>query len=85
MTEMVKRVARAMYETQHSKPSDEQWAQIYAWHTDAGRSWHVVEQATAAIQAMRQPSREMISAVPGDRRSFADDDWKAMIDKALSP
>lgn len=40
--------------------------------------------AMDAIEAMREPTQEMLNAAPNMIRAFAKKDWQAMIDAALN-
>jgi hypothetical protein len=74
MTDLVKRVARAIAKAANPMP----WDML---DEDAVRSYHL--QARAAIAAMREPTEAMIEAVPDVMT--ASEAWQAMIDAALSP
>ena len=90
MSEMVERVARAMA----SKLSEQQLGSDPPWHDPEFRQ-NAIEVARAAIEAMREPTNEMICAADNlsSEISTADDrisvpaspemTWPAMIDEAL--
>ena len=81
---MIERVARAICQMHGSYPDD--------LHGDGLREWqHWIDEAHAAIQAMRKPTEEMVIAAsevvplpgPSNHRHRKRRYWKAMIDKAL--
>ncbi len=86
MSEMVERVARALIESGGSTP----WEEMDNPNSDAP-TWyrdHYFRMARAAIEAMREPPKEMINAAltsgigddEADGHALA---WRAMIDEAL--
>lgn len=87
MTDIIDRVARAIFTVQTSNTSDEIWAQINPEYPH--------EIARAAIAAMREPTEKMMieggGVVPADEAEYrpdraeqtAHDVWQAMIDAAL--
>ena len=90
MSEMVERVARAIWQESVGR------ADWYKWETFRPDAWGrclSMAQARAAIEAMREPTEAMIEAArneddPGfcDEPGFAaphKDAWQAMIDAAL--
>lgn len=95
MNEMIERVALALKakigEAFNAKPIPHSPPEWGAWSATGG-SLNLEELARAAIEAMREPTEEMIEAAyypagePGDQsvsRSEAEETWHAMIDAAL--
>lgn len=78
MSEMVERVARAMYAHDSYKEGEPAWE-------DHSEQFRVVQRARArvAIEAMREPTEEMYQAGWG-RGGTPDVIWPAMIDAALA-
>lgn len=78
---MVERVAKALFE---SAVDDRQWANadIYAYKDTSLRELYLAK-ARAAIDAMREPTAEMIGAMEDSYQP--DEVWRAMIDAALAP
>jgi hypothetical protein len=82
---MVERVARAIEAARYGPIDDviwrEKWARIL--ETDP----YLPRQARAAIEAMREPTEEMLDAAreyrPAVHRLTFRDAWRAMIDAAL--
>lgn len=94
MSEMIERVAKALYDMEPIEDSGESidgfqvtpagaltWEAVKECHEEVAE--HYREQAQAAIAAMREPTEAMMDA--GD--IFADNTvrqcWQAMIDEAL--
>lgn len=78
MSEMVERVARAIY-FRGDDQGDTAWHHCQLWHRDVAR-----EQARAAIEAMREPTEAMVKAAYGRERTGTErGNWRAMIDAAL--
>lgn len=80
MSEMVERVARAIYETEPFLNQGEvvAWERLTSW----GKRDSLVF-ARAAIEAMREPTAGMVEATEGwDSHRVA---WQLMIDAALTP
>jgi hypothetical protein len=87
MSEMVERVARALYAIRMEVAEGAGLHEPYTWETDnnAYRE-HCLREARAAIKAMREPTQGMLDC----RDAFvkADDArivWQLQIDAALSP
>lgn len=80
MSEMVERVARALWE-RHMDP-DEPWATVDEFWRET-----YLEKARAAIEAMRQPTIEMLKAMVGVSYSattpMMEDAFNAAINAAL--
>jgi hypothetical protein len=79
MSEMVERVARAIY----AAGKDD-----YAWPWDElneTRKEGVRDVARAAIAAMREPTEAMLQAGSDIAHVVTLDDWEYMIDEALEP
>lgn len=81
MSEMIERVAKAIYDSHEFKKGWE--------HPDTKRLWHefMRAEARAAIEAMREPTDEMLEAshygeAPREPNSHYEV-WKYMIDTAL--
>ena len=76
--DMVERVARAMWERCH----DESWDESY--HSPITRQIYI-DDARAAIEAMREPSEKMLAAVRDEYTTYETKViWQAAIDAALS-
>lgn len=73
MSGMVERVARAMVARQ-----DNDWDQL-----DGGDHGYFVSLASAAIKAMREPTRSICEAMEAEDRGRTDRVWVAAIDAAL--
>lgn len=87
MSEMVERVARALCVADGCDPDHESADPI-----DTGiKLWtRYVRDASAAIEAIREPTKAMIqaaydSSLDDDERFDAHEIWQAMIDEALKP
>jgi limonene-1,2-epoxide hydrolase len=87
MSEMVERVARAIFNEQFlpadvkNGTADRKWIE---WPVD---KIHAERRAIAAIAAMREPTSDMIKAM-GERQcweEFGVQKWTAMINAALAP
>ncbi len=78
MNEMIERVARAIF-FRGGEQDDMQWKHGQSYLRDIA-----IEQARAAIEAMREPTRDMLSA-GAFAGPFTADRWRAMIDAILSP
>lgn len=87
MSEMVDRVARAIYLSPlggHDDPSAPRWDELRESHKDGFR-----DNARAAIEAMRLPTEAMVDAA--DTKDIetcqycasGQEHWQAMIDQAL--
>lgn len=87
---MVERVARAICMSQGEDPETLDVRRICDRENNPLPLWHwYVEQAEAAIKAMRDPTPEMLKRAHGARRFIAEETnslrtWEAMIDAALS-
>lgn len=82
---MIEKVARALCEAQGFKWEDQADAMTNASGGDDERD-HYLEQARAAIEALREPNQEMLSIDAPDMPAGGDvgDIWRDMIDKALN-
>lgn len=88
MSEMIERVARAMYRSLDADPRFVGRADLTPEHPGWAEYCH---QARAAIEAMREPTDAMIESArdyfprvePRDRYAVISDCWRAMIDAAL--
>ena len=85
MTEMIERVARAIYaqmDQSSSDPWDEALLRVEKYGVTPPMVRMAREYARAAIEAMREPTPAMIEA--GRRNSLTlEQSWKQMIDEAL--
>lgn len=76
MSEMIERVARAIAESKSARD----WARM----SEHGKDWWR-DEARAAIEAMRKPTRAMIEAAATvDRYAEPGEEWGPMINAALS-
>lgn len=97
MSEMIERVAKAIYAGQVGALSDGAWREYWAWHTNplttkSGGEWEYIRLARAAMEAMREPTEAMVSQgalqvtsmgpLSTDERS-ARNSYSTMIDEAL--
>jgi hypothetical protein len=74
MTDMIDRVAKAMFVASGGNPENYMCLNPDIWH----------QPARAAIVAMREPTRKMVSAAYDDTNAMDQSwAWQAMIDAAL--
>lgn len=85
MTEIIERVAQAIYRAQKGRDASEEF-----WTTPATGANFYRDMARAAIAAMREPTEAMIDASPIEgvawdkySRGYATDCYRAMIDAAI--
>jgi hypothetical protein len=96
MSEMVDRVARSLYEQDHaSEQWDESYAKYFAWDGPNFKGQDYFRRiALTAIEAMRNPTKDMQKAVEADaviqgglddcnQHDIPDEAWRIMIDAAL--
>lgn len=75
MGEMVERVGRAMCDAKHG---------IRTFDNHPNMRAHFMALARIAVEAMREPTKEMIAAESGLNADWLVADWQAMIDAALA-
>lgn len=81
MSEVIERVARALYV--------KEWGDIYKWEDNTTDQPYWCDQARAAIEALREPTPEMIDAGQrtecehGEMNCGAAAAWRAMLSAAL--
>jgi hypothetical protein len=88
MDNMIERVARAIQASEGGPPAEDAY-----WSTPCTGSIYYTRAASAAIEAMREPTVAMRQAGADNLFGAASDDWKddagaiwsAMIEVALSP
>lgn len=82
--DMVERVARAIWAKRRAIAAS-QGIELEDWGDGTfPRANHVHEEARAAIEAMKEPTPEMVEAACGvDRYADPGEEWDAMIDAAL--
>lgn len=79
MSEMIERVAKALYDISLRKMNSAEWEDAGSFTQDTKR-----REARAAIEAMREPTRDMIDAAATvDRYAEPGEEWGPMIDTAL--
>lgn len=79
MTEMIERVAKAIWDSEFSS----KWRDPSYGSTDGDEVGLCIHRAKAAIDAMREPTDAMIKAFYVDNYGDADGAWQSMIDEAL--
>lgn len=87
MSEMIDRVAKAIYE------ADDVWSEAFPWPVMGSKDQSPDEYrriARAAIEAMREPTKAMRLAIAaadwqGSTDMNWDDGYRVMVDAALSP
>lgn len=88
--DMIERVARAIWDERRLVAMNEHGIELEIWGDGSvPRANHVFDEARAAIKSMREPTDPMICAVldlhDSEPRTFrVSEDWRAMIDAALS-
>lgn len=85
MTDMVEKVARAMWDKRRDRLEGTKWGGLPAWEveTDELRD-EVRAEARAAIEAMRDPTPEMLAVGIGGAEGVKRRLWHLMIDAAVS-
>lgn len=88
MSEMIERIAKAIWEVrQPNPPGHAAWEDYSGFGPSKTERSFTLAQARAAIQAMREPTLEMLKS--GGQTPFHGADtprvfWQAMIDEALA-
>ncbi len=80
--QMIEKVARALCALEGHNPDAQGWANAKMW-----MGWQ--KQARTAIEAMREPTQEMLESVPDScgllpPLDCLDAEWRCMIDAALA-
>ncbi len=88
MSEFAKKIGKAMFD--HLVREDGAWCFCGGEAPDGvtlDGMFDLVELATAALEAMREPTEKMLDGVAShiDGRSTAEAIWDAMIEQALAP
>jgi len=80
MSEMVERVARAIFSSQQMPGDDPDFLKAHPWTQSA-----CLQASRAAIEAMREPTKAMVDAADpyGIIRANFEAAWEDMIDEAL--
>ena len=80
MSEMVDRVAKAMYDAMIARMN----VKSFGWEAEDNHlrdDWRAV--ARVAIAEMREPTEEMTDVISHDEYDWGANNWRAMIDSAL--
>lgn len=81
MSELVERVAKAIFMSQYLVEESDWPDRVQFCCSHDANAFR--DSAKAAIEAMREPTDEMIDAVGSDWGSHLKDNWETMIDEAL--
>ena len=89
MSDMIEQVAKAMWDVRRAHAMNEAGIELEFWGDGTiPKANGIMDEARAAIEAMREPTDEMVAAgerLEPDYQYFMPDYWRAMIEVALSP